>query len=372
MRASRRRTSAVAVTAVAVTAVAVTLVVAALATVALVVTAPSFLVGGAAPAGTSRGQEVRVAVVTDIGGLNDKGFNSLSNVGLQRAKKELGVEGRVFITQTAADRLPNLTAAAQQGYNLIIGVGFLMFDPLGKVAPQFPETKFAGVDVPYGFVVSQAKVKSIPNLRGLLFRENEAGCLVGNIAALEAKRLPGPDIISAVGANKVPAIVSFIAGYTFCAKRANPAVKVLVNYANDPTFADQAKCRATALSQIARGSRVVFQVAGQCGLGALDAAKSRGVWGIGVDADQYFLGPHVLTSATKKVDVAVFDTITDFKKNGAKFKGGFDKIFDVKNGGVGYGRLSTKLPAAVRAQYKRSTDALAKLIASGKLKPPTQ
>jgi basic membrane protein A len=324
-----------------------------------------------ASSGAAQGQAVRVAVVTDIGGINDKGFNSLANLGLQRAKKQLGVDGRVFITQTAADRLPNLTAAAQQGYGLVIGVGFLMFDPLGKVPPQFPDTKFAGVDVPYGFVVSQAKLKSLPNLRGLLFKENEAGCLVGNIAALEAKRLPGPDIISAVGANKVPAIVSFIAGYAFCAKRANPAVKVLVNYANDPTFADQAKCRATALSQIARGSRVVFQVAGQCGLGALDAAKSKGVWGIGVDADQYFLGPHVLTSATKKVDVAVFDTIADFKKNGAKFKGGFDKIFDVKNGGVGYGRLSAKLPAAVRAEYKRSTDALAKLIASGKLKPPT-
>jgi basic membrane protein A len=335
---------------------------AAAAAVAMVATASS---------GAAQGQAVRVAVVTDIGGINDKGFNSLANLGLQRAKKQLGVDGRVFITQTAADRLPNLTAAAQQGYGLVIGVGFLMFDPLGKVPPQFPDTKFAGVDVPYGFVVSQAKLKSLPNLRGLLFKENEAGCLVGNIAALEAKRLPGPDIISAVGANKVPAIVSFIAGYAFCAKRANPAVKVLVNYANDPTFADQAKCRATALSQIARGSRVVFQVAGQCGLGALDAAKSKGVWGIGVDADQYFLGPHVLTSATKKVDVAVFDTIADFKKNGAKFKGGFDKIFDVKNGGVGYGRLSAKLPAAVRAEYKRSTDALAKLIASGKLKPPT-
>jgi len=353
MQRSRTRTSAL----VAVIAAA------AAAAVALVVTASS---------GASQGQAVRVAVVTDIGGINDKGFNSLANVGLQRAKKELGVDGRVFITQTAADRLPNLTAAAQQRYGLVIGVGFLMFDPLGKVPPQFPDTKFAGVDVPYGFVVSSAKLKSIPNLRGLLFKENEAGCLVGNIAALEAKRLPGPDIISAVGANKVPAIVSFIAGYNFCAKRANPGVKVLVNYANDPTFADQAKCRATALSQIARGSRVVFQVAGQCGLGALDAAKSKSVWGIGVDADQYFLGPHVLTSATKKVDVAVFDTIADFKKNGAKFKGGFDKIFNVKNGGVGYGRLSAKLPPAVRAQYKRSTDALAKLIASGKLKPPTQ
>jgi basic membrane protein A len=320
----------------------------------------------------SEQEAIKVAVVTDIGGLNDKGFNSLSNVGLQRAKKQLGVEGRVFITQTAAARLPNLTAAAQQGYNLVIGVGFLMYDPLGKVPPTFSDTKFAGIDVPYGFVVSTAKLKSIPNLRGLLFKEAEAGCLVGNIAGLEAKRLPGADIISAVGANKVPPIVAFIAGYKFCSKRANKGVRVLVNYANDPTFANQAKCRATALSQIARGSRIVFQVAGQCGLGALDAAKARGVWGIGVDADQYFLGKHVLTSATKKVDVAVYDTIADFMKSGANFKGGYDKIFSVKNGGVGYGRLSTKLPKAAAKEATKRTDALSKLIASGKVKPPSK
>ena len=163
-------------------------------------------------------QDVRVAVVTDIGGINDKGFNSLANVGLQRAIRQLDVDGRVFITQTAADRLPNLTAAAQQGYDLVIGVGFLMYDPLGKVPPTFPNTKFAGVDVPYGFVVSEAKLQSIPNLRGLLFKEAEAGCLVGNIAAREARRLPGRDVISAVGANKVPAIVAFIAGYRYCAR----------------------------------------------------------------------------------------------------------------------------------------------------------
>jgi basic membrane protein A len=145
-----------------------------------------------------------------------------------------------------------------------------------------------------------------------------------------------------------------------------------VNYANDPTFADQAKCKATALGQIARGSRVVFQVAGGCGLGALDAAKTKHVWGIGVDNDQSFLGPHILTSARKKVDVAVYDTIADYVKNPSGFKGGFDATFDLKNRAVGYGKLSPRLPKAVAKQYRRSTDALAKLIIAGKVKPPTQ
>jgi basic membrane protein A len=320
----------------------------------------------------SDAEAISVVVVTDIGGLNDKGFNSLANVGLQRAKKQLGVQGRVIITKTAADRLPNLTSAAQGGADLVIGVGFLMYDPLSKVPPTFPNTKFAGVDVPYGFVKLTAKGKSIPNLRGIQFREAEAGCLVGNIAALEARRQAGPDIISAVGANKVPAIVAFFAGYNYCAKRANKGVTVLLNYANDPTFLNQAKCRATALSQIARGSKVLFQVAGQCGLGALDAAKSKGIWGIGVDADQYFLGSHMLTSATKKVDVSVYDTIADFKRSGAKFKGAYDKIYNLKNNGVGFGRLSPKLPAAVRAQYTKSTNVLAAQIKAGKVKPPAK
>jgi basic membrane protein A and related proteins len=337
------------------------LLAAAVAVTGLVVTS----VGSAAP-----NQAIRVAVVSDIGGLNDKGFNFLSSVGLNRAKKDYRIEGRVYITKTAADRLPNLTAAAQAGFNLVIGVGFLMYDPLGKVPPTFTNTKFAGIDVPYGYVTFTSKRKSIPNLRGLLFKEAEAGCLVGNIAGLEAARLASTNTISGLGANKVPAIQAFLAGYKYCAQLANKTVKVFNNYANDPTFANQAKCRQTALSQIARGSKVVFTAAGQCGLGGLDAAKRKGVWGIGVDADQYFPGRHMLTSATKKVDVSVYDTIRDYVKTKAKFKGGYDKFYSLKNNGVGYGRLSKALPASVRATYTKSTNALAAKIKSGKVKPP--
>jgi len=311
---------------------------------------------------------IRVAVVTDIGSLNDKGFNALSAVGLQRAENKLGVDGRIFITQTAADRQPNLVAAAQQGYDLVFGVGVLFaFGPLPTVAKAFPNTMFAGIDV----AQSDMGTTPIPNVRGIQFKEQEAGCLVGNIAALEMLR-EKRNTISAVGANKVPAIVRYIAGYKYCAQRVSKNIRVLVNYANDPTFADQAKCRATALSQIARGSHVVFQVAGQCGLGALDAAKSKGVWGIGVDADQSFLGPHILTSARKRVDQAVFDTIKEYMADPKGFKGGIDKTYDLKNQGVGFGKLSPKLPASVRAAFGKSTNALARLIIQGKVTPPAQ
>jgi basic membrane protein A and related proteins len=308
----------------------------------------------------------RVAIVTDIGGLNDKGFNHLSYVGLQRAQRQLNVQGRAFVTTSANDRIPNLRTAAQQGYGLVIGIGFLMFDPLDKVAGAFPNTKFAGVDVPYALLASKPK-----NVRGLIFKEQEAGYLVGYIAGLVVKDQRGSDVISAVGANKVPAIVKFIAGYRAGARRANRGVRVLVNYANDPTFSDQAKCKEATLNQIERGSKIAFMAAGQCGLGGLSATKERRIWGIGVDADQGFLGKHILTSATKKVDVAVYQTIQAYKRNPSGFAGGIDKIFNVKSGGVGYGKLSTRLSAAKRAEYTKKVEVIRKLIASGKIKPPT-
>jgi basic membrane protein A and related proteins len=145
-----------------------------------------------------------------------------------------------------------------------------------------------------------------------------------------------------------------------------------VNYAQDPTFADQAKCKETTLDQIDRGSKVAFMVAGGCGLGGLTAAKERKIWGIGVDADQYFLGKHILTSATKRVDTAVFDMIKKYKSNPAGFKGGFDTTYSVKNNGVGFGRLSTRLSKAKRAEYTRKANAIKKLIAQGKIVPPAK
>ena len=113
--------------------------------------------------------------------------------------------------------------------------------------------------------------------------------------------------MSSVGGLKIPPVDHYIAGFAKGAKDANPDVKVLNGYSQD--FVDQAKCKEVALDQISNGSDVVFQVAGGCGLGALDAAKEKGAWGIGVDADQAYLGDHILTSALKRVDEAVFKTI---------------------------------------------------------------
>jgi basic membrane protein A len=320
-------------------------------------------------ASAQRAAPVKVALVTDIGGLNDKGFNHLSYVGLQRAEKQLGVNGRVFITNSASDRKANLQSAAQGGYGLVIAVGVLFeFGPLDDVAPAFPNTKFAGVDVDVAGLT-----KHPANVRGIQFREQEAGYLVGYIAGLWETRHPakGKMVVGGVGANKVPAIVRYLAGYRAGVRKANPHIKVLVDYANDPTFADQAKCKETTLNQIGKGSRIEFQVAGACGLGGLSAAKQNHIWGIGVDADQGFLGPHILTSALKKVDVSVFNAIKAYKANPSGFKGGFNTNYTLKNHGVGYGKLSSKLSKADRLYITKKVSAIEKLIISGKIKVPT-
>ena len=184
------------------------------------------------------------------------------------------------------------------------------------------------------------------NFEGLIFKENEAGYEVGYLAGLEAQRAGGKNTVSSVGGIPVPAVIRYIAGFQAGAKAADPTVKVLNGYSQD--FVAQDKCKNVALSQIAQGSSVVFQVAGGCGLGALDAAKEKGVWGIGVDADQSYVNDKVLTSAQKKVDVAVYTAILDQVKRNV-FAGGTNLVFDAKNKGVGLGKIN----AAVRQRRSR-------------------
>jgi basic membrane protein A len=302
--------------------------------------------------GDSQAKSIKAGVVTDIGGLNDRSFNFLANKGLEDAEGDLGVEGRVLISKSNGDYVPNLTTLAQQQYDLSISVGFLMGEATATVAGKFPNNNFAIIDF------SAAALKGKPtNVEGLLFKEQEAGYLAGYLAGLWAKD-NNATTVSTVGGQKIPPVDHYIAGFQAGAKAANPSIKTLNGYSQD--FVDQAKCKEIALDQIAQGSKVVFQVAGQCGLGALDAAKEKGVQGIGVDADQAYLGDHILTSALKKVDVAVFDAIK--RAQDGKFKGGTDVIATVENGGVGLGQIG---PAGTK--YESQIDKVTDDIASGKI-----
>jgi basic membrane protein A len=284
--------------------------------------------------GSQAGSGKKIGLVTDIGGLNDRGFNHLSYVGLQRAGRELGVDTRVYQAKSTQEYVPNLSTFARQGYDLTIGVGFTEATAIDTAATNFPKSNFAIVDVDQTTEPHKPK-----NLLGLLFKEQETGYLVGYLAGLEEKRKSGPDVIGSVGGQKQPPVDRFIAGYQAGAKAADPGIKTLNGYSQD--FSDQAKCKQIALNQIEQGAGVIFQVAGGCGLGALDAAKEKGAWGIGVDADQAFLGPHILTSAVKRVDTAVFDAIKTVVDG--KFKGG-NIVFGLKDNGVAIGKISPKVP----------------------------
>jgi basic membrane protein A len=308
-----------------------------------------------APEQAPRAQEaVRVGLVTDINQLNDRGFNALAYKGLKDAERRLGIRGRVLQSQSASDYVPNMSSLAKQGFDLIIGVGFAQGEAIDTVATKFPESRFVIIDVDQRALEHKPK-----NVVGLLFEEEEVGYLAGYLAALTAEREDGPDVISSVGGMKEPPVDRFIAGYQAGARKAVPGITLLNGYSQD--WEDLAKCKEQALIQLGRGSSVVFQVAGGCGLGALDAAKQRGAWGIGVDADQSFLGPHILTSAEKKVDRAVYLAIESVAKG--TWRGGRNLVFGLEQGGVGLGKISPKVP---RADIK-AVDAIARQIVEGEI-----
>ncbi len=282
--------------------------------------------------------DVKAGLVSDVGKFNDRSFNQSALEGLEKAEAELGVEGRPIETQAPGDYIANLSTLAREDFDVTIGNGFLMADAIDTVANQYPENNFAIVDF------SNAALKSTPaNVRGLTFATNENSYMIGYMAAKMVEMQGGDQVISAVGGLKLPTVDIFIAGYQAGAKAANPDIQVLVEYSQD--FVAQAKCKERALDQISRGSQVVFQVAGGCGLGALSAAQEEGVWGVGVDRDQSDLGDHILTSAVKRVNTSVFDTVQSVV-NGT-FTGGEDATFNLANDGVALGTTSPEVPQEI-------------------------
>jgi basic membrane protein A len=311
---------------------------------------------GAAPAqSTQTAAKPLIVLVTDINQLNDHGFNQLAYQGLLRAERQLRIQGVVYQSPSAQSYIPNLATAARKGAALVISVGFDQANAIAAAAKQFPKTHFAIIDVDQASLTGKPK-----NVEGLVFREQEVGYLAGYLAGLVEKQRGGKATIGSVGGQKQPPVDRYIAGYRAGAKAADPSINLLNAYSQD--WVDQAKCKQAALDQIAAGANIVFQVAGGCGLGVLDAAKQKGVWGIGVDADQSYLGKQVLTSAMKRVDTSVFATIQ--QTLAGKFAGGTNAVFSLRNDGVGLGKVSPKVPASIVAKVHE----IAKEIATGKIK----
>ena len=332
--------------------------------------------GGSTPSPT-----IKVGLVTDTGGLNDKSFNHLAALGLAKASSTgsicsvgglscsggLNIQGDVVESKTGDEYVPNLTNFATKGYGLVIGNGFLMQPAIGTVAKQFPNIKFAIVD---GACTDAnfADLK-LPNCMNLLFKEQESGALVGAIAGLleKAKKAPkNTNVIAAVGGISIPPVNHYIAGYKWAAEQVDPGVKVLVGYSNDFNATD--KCKGVANTQIGQGAEFIFQVAGGCGLGALQAAGAAKVYSFGVDADQKDADSSVIASALKKVDVAVYDAIQAVVQN--KFQAG-DNRYSLQNDATGYS-LDNNLAdgSPLPSDIKAAVDQLAADIKSGAKTPP--
>ncbi|MDI3298509.1 MAG: BMP family ABC transporter substrate-binding protein [Bacillota bacterium] len=316
--------------------------------------------GGQAQGGQPGGQAkpFKVGLVTDVGGINDRGFNQLAYQGLQRAQSELGVQGTVVQSKQQTDYIPNLTGLAQQGYNLVIAVGFLMQDQVQQVAKEYPQTRFAIIDV---------GIEGIPNLASAVFKYQEAGYLAGAMAGLIEKEralpgIKGTNKIGIVAGMKIPPVDAYIAGFEAGVSKVAPEVQVILRYAN--SFDDPAAGRELALAEAAQGAEIIQQAAGNTGTGAIEGAKQAGVYAIGVDMDQNYLAPEtVIFSALKKVDTVTFDLIKSAKEG--RFQGGIN-VFDLKSGGVGI----TKPIAGVPGSIVRQVDELRQQIVDGKIVPP--
>lgn len=312
--------------------------------------------------------EVMAAMVTDVGGLGDKSFNDLSYEGLKKAESELGVKIQVLESKEITDYETNIDQLATAGYSPIFAVGFLMTDAVVKMAPQYSDTYFGGVDQEY--------MDGVPaNAVSLLFKEEEGSYLAGVVAGLATKetfdsKLNADNVIGFVGGMDVPLIKKFEAGFIAGAKSVNPDVKVVSLYAGN--FTDIAKGKELGFSLIEQKADVIYAAAGAVGIGTIQACQERGALFIGVDADQYKTvqgsGDVMLTSMMKRVDVAVFETVKAAVEG--TFPGGKAQVFGLAEGGVDlapYHDFESKVPQAIKdAVAKARTD-----ITSGTVKVPT-
>ena len=333
---------------------------------ALVATVSTTAALGGSKGPTTHTAGYKAAVVSDLIGFNDAGFNKNQLKGLNQAVKKVGGTAIPEVSHSASDYAPNFNAAIRKGAQIVVAAGFLLAGTEATYAKKFPNVKFAITDYTvHAPPFADKKGNVLPtfkNVAGITYAANESGCLVGILAAKMAKKMGG-NTIGAVGGIKIPPVDIWIAGYKFCAQKAVPGTKLIVQYSNDFGAAD--KCQAVAQNEIGQGAKVLFQVAGGCGLGTLKAADDAGIWGIGVDSDEYNDAKRVLTSGTKKTDVGVFDTVTA-AANG-QFQGGTDLVFNLKNHGVGVGRINPVVPAA---WIKEMNQYRTKIVA-GTLKVPT-
>jgi basic membrane protein A len=316
----------------------------------------------AAAAGPGK-KRIRAGIVFDVGGRGDKSFNDSAYRGLDRAVRELGIEAEYIEPGEGSDRESGIRLLAAEGFDLIIGVGFIFSDDLYNIAKEYPKVHFACVD--YAKFDAHGFVTPPPNMVALKFREEEGSFLVGALAALVSKT----HAIGFVGGMDIPLIHKFEAGYRAGAKYIYPDIPVLVGYAGvtGDAFKNPAKGKELALAQYGVGADIIFHAAGTTGLGVFEAAREKGRYVIGVDADQWSEAPgRVLTSMTKVVDVSVFETARRVRDG--QWQGGVLQ-FGLKEGGVDY-VFDEHNFALIGDKVRARVEALRKEIIAGKIHVP--
>ena len=290
------------------------------------------------------------AIIFDLGGKFDKSFNEAAFNGAERWAKETGGTYKELEMQSEAQREQALRRLAEAGSNPIVMTGFAFGDVLNLVAPDFPDTKFAIIDM----VVDQ------PNVKSVVFTEHEGSYLVGMMAGLASKT----GTVGFIGGMDIPLIRRFGCGYAQGVMAANPAAKVILNMTGTTPSAwnDPVKGAELAKSQKSQGADVIYAAAGGTGVGVLQAAADEGILSIGVDSNQNGMHPgKVLTSMMKRVDNAVYAAFTE----GEALSSGIN-VMDLKSEGVGYA-MDDNNAALVTAEMKAAVDAAAEKIKSGAL-----
>ena len=314
------------------------------------------------------GCNLRVGIVFDIGGKNDRSFNAAAWEGVKRAEKELNICLYDVEPGNPTSIEPAMRAFAERNFDLIFGVGFAQGPIMQKVANDYPDIKFAIVD---GVIFEADGKTPKKNVASLVFREHEGSYLVGMIAASKSKT----GTLGFLGGMDIPLIHKFETGYEEGARSVNPNIKFVSNFVGvtDSAWNNPGKGKELALSQIERGADVIFTAAGNSGLGAFDAVEQYGKnpqgeankFVIGVDSNQNAVKPgFVLTSMVKRVDNACFDVIQELL--GGRFEGGF-KVFGLDKDGVAYAMDDNNKPL-IPADVIQKVEASKGRIVAGEIK----
>jgi basic membrane protein A and related proteins len=313
--------------------------------------------GGAPPAAKT----FKAGVVFDVGGVDDKSFNEGAYRGLMKAKTDMGIEVSQYQPSQPADRKTGLRQLAAKEFDLIIGVGFIFSDEIITMAKDFPNLKFACIDM-----VDKPDSEIPPNLAAIKFKEEQGSFLVGALAGLMTKTKK----LGFVGGMNVPLIHKFEAGYRAGIKHVAPDVEVIVNYAGETpqAFQDPETGKNRATEQYKSGVDIIFHAAGKTGLGVFQAAKEEKKLAVGVDADQWQEAPgHVLTSMIKGVEPGVYSVIKAVKEG--QFKSG-KQVLGLAENGVGIVYDDNNKSMIPEDVYKKVM-AIREEIIAGKIQVPT-